>query len=140
MVEGQRAVDELSHRTQVARRVERSVDLLCRKLFAKGRLRQKLIAERPASICGPPGGRPYDLVGLQAPEAIGDNHRNVFGHEHPPCLLKVLPHLFGMDLQPLRRLSHGGRGPARQGECVGERLPLGVPGAGGALVLARHAP
>ena len=79
-------------------------------------------------------------MGLQAPEAIGDDRRDVLGHEHPPRLVQVLPHLFGMDLQPLRRLAHGGRGAAGQGEGVGERLPLGVPGAGGALVLATMAP
>ena len=54
--------------------------------------------------------------------------------------VEVRTHPAGIDLERLERSPHRGSRAARVGERVGERPPLGLPGAERALVLVHESP
>jgi hypothetical protein len=56
----------------------------------------------------------------------------------PPGGLEVRPHPLRVDLEPFERVAQPRHRRAGRAQQLAERPPLGVPRAGGALVLVRH--
>ena len=74
----------------------------------------------------------------RAPRAsmlLGEGEGNSLGEDQPVRQLEVRAHPCGVHLQPVQRVGDRRCRAAREGESTRQRLPFGMPGTRGALVL-----
>ena len=78
---------------------------------------------------------PDELVCPAVAKPLSERKRDALGHDQASCRVEIPTHSGCVHLEPVERVADRRRGPTRVGESSGQRLPLGLPGAGRSLVL-----
>ena len=127
---------------EVARGVERLVDLLLARA-RRGPARRSISTSRseppPSTACARGAPRSSSFAAARRPSRSASARGHRLGHQQAAGRSRFARIRSASDLErPRATRAARRRRPAGQRSSVSQRLPLGLPGAGGALVLLRH--
>ena len=94
---------------------------------------------RPGSSSGR-SGLAHDLLGVRPAQPVHEQEGDPLGHDEAAGQIEVLAHAGGVDLERLERACEGVQRTAGVRQRAGQSGPLGLPGAGRALVLLFERP